>query len=135
MPISEIDMHNLPQITDYVEAPAIRGYGGSGMVDLKEIHLINSDQTVLLEEGVTLTGYGFVDDMLHVQLRYDDILNTDNHGYVYLKKADGETIESVYDVSFWDEVQKDSYEEYIFELNAEELQILTAYCRRYEEAC
>ena len=122
MPISEIDMHNLPQITDYVEAPAIRGYGGSGMVDLKEIHLINSDQTVLLEEGVTLTGYGFVDDMLHVQLRYDDILNTDNHGYVYLKKADGETIESVYDVSFWDEVQKDSYEEYIFELNAEELQ-------------
>lgn len=86
MPISEIDMHNLPQITDYVEAPAIRGYGGSGMVDLKEIHLINSDQTVLLEEGVTLTGYGFVDDMLHVQLRYDDILNTDNHGYVYLKR-------------------------------------------------
>ena len=41
---------------------------------------------------------------------------------MYLKKADGETIESVYDVSFWDEVQKDSYEEYIFELNAEELQ-------------
>ena len=74
-----------------------------------------------MEEGVTLTGYGFVDDMLHVQLRYDDILNTDNHGYVYLKKADGETIESVYDVSFWDEVQKDSYEEYIFPVAVEKL--------------
>ena len=37
-----------------------------------------------------LTGYGILDNELHVQVRYADILETDNHGRIYLKNENGE---------------------------------------------
>ena len=72
-------------------------------------------------DGVMLTGTGLVDGKLHIQVKYDDILNTDNHGYAYLKSSSGEIINYNYSVSFWANNKADSYEEYVFDISAVEL--------------
>ena len=61
-------------------------------------------------DGVMLTGTGLVDGKLHIQVKYDDILNTDNHGYAYLKSSSGEIINYSYSVAFWADNKADSYE-------------------------
>ena len=38
--------------------------------------------------GVALTAIGYVGEKLHIQIRYDSALETDNHGYVYLKNSE-----------------------------------------------
>lgn len=65
--------------------------------------------------GVTLTGIGYVDGKLHVQIYYEDILNTDNHGYVsLLNRETGEMVTSNSSISFFDDAGKGSYQDYIF---------------------
>ncbi|HIW13891.1 MAG TPA: DUF4179 domain-containing protein [Firmicutes bacterium] len=66
-------------------------------------------------EGVTLTSIGYIDGRLRVQVYYEDILNTDNHGMISLiNRNTGEKINCDFSVSFFDEAEKGSYEEYIF---------------------
>jgi hypothetical protein len=72
-------------------------------------------------DGVTITGVGFIDQRLHIQVYYDNILETDNHGYVRLLNADGDEINSEANISFWDSEQKGSYEEYIFDVSPNEI--------------
>lgn len=69
--------------------------------------------------GAQVTAMGYVDGKLHIQTRYDDILETDNHGYVYLQNADGEVIHASATVSFWDETHSGSYDEAVFDVPAE----------------
>ena len=71
--------------------------------------------------GVEITACGYIDGMLHVQAHYDDILNTDNHGYVYLKNSDGHEIQCLQNIAFWGEDRSGSYEEYIFDISQDEL--------------
>ena len=68
-----------------------------------------------------LTGTGLVDGKLHIQVKYDDILNTDNHGYAYLKNSSGKIINYNYSVAFWADNKADSYEEYVFDIDYDEL--------------
>lgn len=124
--LTEIDLGNVPLISDLIEAPDIRGGSGRdldvfGESDPRLMRPKEASASVL-EEGVTLTGYGIVDGKLHVQIRYDRILETDNHGEVYLKSPSGEVLHCQYNTAFWDEDQKDSYEEYIFSVTSEELE-------------
>ena len=66
-------------------------------------------------DGVTLTGIGYVDDRLHIQVYYSDILNTDNHGEVYLFNRRTETLIAANgSISFFDDAKTGSYEDYIF---------------------
>ena len=81
-----------------------------------------------LTEGVTLTAAGYTDGHLRVQIRYADILSTDNHGFLWLENADGDRIEPVLSESFWapghlnnGTGNNDSIEEYLFELPEEAL--------------
>lgn len=72
--------------------------------------------------GASVTAIGFVEGRLHVQLYYEDIARTDNHGLVWLQDDSGHIIQCESSVSFWDEAQRGSYEEYIFPVSsAEEL--------------
>lgn len=64
---------------------------------------------------------GIVEGKLHIQVRFSDILNTDNHGYVYLKNEDGKVVNCQSSVAFWDQSHVNSYEEFVFEVSAEEL--------------
>ena len=72
-------------------------------------------------EDVTITGMGWADGYLHIQSHYDNILDTDAHGGVYLKDASGDNITDVFEVSFWDkEDPGSSYSEQIFDITPEE---------------
>lgn len=65
--------------------------------------------------GVTLTGIGYVDGYLHIQMYYEDILKTDNHGSISLINSEtGEMIPCNGSISFFDDAREGSYEDYIF---------------------
>lgn len=70
--------------------------------------------------GASVTAIGFVNGQLHVQLYYEDIARTDNHGWVWLQDDSGHIIPCEGTVSFWDEAQRGSYEEYIFPVSSVE---------------
>lgn len=73
-------------------------------------------------EGVNVTGMGWVDGMLRIQVHYDRVWETDNHGEVYLLDAEGDVHWSAYQVSFWDEQRGGRYDEYLFEVTPEKLE-------------
>lgn len=118
--LTQIDTENVNSITEFVTEPYSRGGGGE---DFDNLSLMKPDEinAICLKNGVNLTGYGIVDGKLHIQLRFDDILNTDNHGYVYLKAQDGKTLNCESNFSFWDDNHVNSYEEYVFPISANEL--------------
>ena len=123
--ITEVDLSQIPFIESFVTNPDIRGWGGTNLTSLDKSRLLliapQNTTTIALEDGVTLTGYGIVDDKLHIQIQYDNILETDNHGDVYLKNVDGDILHCAYNIAFWDSTKTNSYEEYIFPVSAEEL--------------
>ena len=88
-----------------------------------KIRLMEPDKesAVVMEKGVALTGYGILDNELHVQVRYADILETDNHGRIYLKNENGEAVYDQYSVSFRDDDGRDNYQEYVFPIPADGL--------------
>lgn len=92
------------------------GYGEVGDDVLRE----NKEQTFTLAQGAIVTGYGFVNDKLHIQVRYSDILTFDNHGWIRLANGDREI--NPLSVSFWDEERKDSFTEYIFDISKTEIE-------------
>ncbi|MCR5649511.1 MAG: hypothetical protein K6F67_08295 [Oscillospiraceae bacterium] len=89
--------------------------GGSGDLEAgKEGMLVVPGETETpLTRGVSLTGWAEWDGKLSVQIRYEDILETDNHGDVYLLAADGGIIPCLYTVAVHDGA--DSLEDYVFD--------------------
>lgn len=66
-------------------------------------------------DGAAVTGIGYVDGTLHVQVYYEDIHKTDNHGFLSLVHNEtGEKIDCDASLAFWDNQKKGSYEDYIF---------------------
>lgn len=87
--------------------------------------LLSEGSMLDIGKGASVTGMGFIDGQLHIQAYYEDILQTDNHGYIYLVDKNGQELygkdgES-FGTSFWDKDRKGSYEEYIFDITPEEL--------------
>lgn len=94
--------------------------GRSGRGDAAEVLL--PCLNVSPAAGASVTAVGFVEGQLHIQLYYEDIARTDNHGWIWLQDESGQVIQCEGTVSFWDEAQRGSYEEYIFPVSsAEEL--------------
>ena len=73
-------------------------------------------------EGVAVTGLGEVDGQLHVQVYYEDIHRTDNHGWVWLLPQEGPRIMPLCSGAFWDEAHAGSYEDYVFDADASALE-------------
>jgi hypothetical protein len=80
-----------------------------------------------LVSGVTISAMGYINGKLHIQVYYENILKTDNHGYVYLQNDAGEVIQSTVSISFWDSERQGSYEEYVFDIIPTELENYTLY--------
>ncbi len=72
-------------------------------------------------DGVTVTAAGWVNEALHMQVRYEDILRTDNHGFLYYIDENGETIYADSSYSFWDDDGVSGIEEYVFDLAPQDL--------------
>lgn len=110
--------------------PTIRGWSGSPASDrhdaakekARRMMVLNTNNSLEIPviDGVTLTGIGIVDGSLHIQIRYADILHTDNHGFLTLSDKSGNSYEEglrkqeVGSVSWFGE-NHDSWEEYIFD--------------------
>ena len=124
MELDSIDVINIREENEFIVNPQIRGMAGNGNLDIDDAEsesLLLPDETgYQLCDGASLTGTGFVNGKLHIQVKYEDILNTDNHGYVFLKDSSGETKEYDYSISFWAN-SSDSYEEYIFDISSDAL--------------
>ncbi len=115
--LPKISLKNIAPVYVLQENVEIRGW--SGEYETGGYLTRNESISFSPVAGVTITSYGFVDDRLHIQVHYEDILNTDNHGCVYLKDQDGNEIQSEFSVAFWDEEHTGSYEEYIFDVDPE----------------
>lgn len=116
---------NLAHIEEDVPTQTVRPRGISGIENLEKNGDWEEGQTMAVlkpsgsicvpTDGVTLTGIGYVDDCLHVQVYYEDILNTDNHGTIFLTDTQtGAKVLCDASISFFDQEEKGSYEDYIF---------------------
>lgn len=87
----------------------------------QEYLCVDESKLVVPTPGVTVTNYGFINNKLHVQVYYEDILQFDNHGYIYLVGRDGKEVLPRSSTAFWDEERRGSYEEYIFDISVDEI--------------
>lgn len=76
--------------------------------------------------GVAITAMGYVDGLLHIQVLYESILETDNHGQLWLDNG-VEKLECLGSLSFFAENGSDSYEDYYFDVTPAQLADCTLY--------
>ena len=108
----------------YADTPGIEERLSSGAIrQLGSVLAADPADERMLAEGVYLTAAGYTDGFLRVQLRFTDILRTDNHGFLWLEDTQGGKTEDLYSESFWAEGHRnngtgnnDSFEEYVFEI-------------------
>ena len=104
-------------LSDAALSPDTQGIGsrGSSGEKVDPVVLVPGEALSTPVEGVTVTGLGYVNGCLHVQTHYDDILNTDNHGYVTLvHRETGEVIQRESSISFFDSDGTGSYQDECF---------------------
>lgn len=125
--LTKISMESISEVTERKGKESLDIRGGS-YIDkyvsegtMQEYLCADKSKMFVPTPGVTVTNYGFINDRLHVQVYYEDILQFDNHGYVYLVDADGNEVLPGSSTAFWDEERRGSYEEYIFDISADEM--------------
>lgn len=125
----DLDLSAIPENPEMTKDFISRGYGASSKEDFEkfDMNTVMVQQGALCEpvEGITVTAVGYVDGSLRIQTHYENILKTENHGYVFFKDKDGREIFDVQSISFWDEDVTGSYDEQEFDLSPEELENLT----------
>lgn len=74
-------------------------------------------------EHLYLTGMGYIDGKLHLQLKMEEKPTLDPHGYFYLVDEAGERLGYSYSISFMREENGEQidYQEFVFDLPQEEL--------------
>ena len=77
-------------------------------------------------DGATITNIGFIDNKLHIQIYFEDILSYDNHGYIDLRDESGNKAE-YYSISFWDDEKVGSYDEIVYDISPEDIENYQAY--------
>ena len=113
---------------------ALRGFGGSSADVLRS--KIDSSYTADMlvptgtlsapAPGVTVTAIGYIDGLLHIQVLYENIHETDNHGQLWLENG-AEKLECLGSLSFFAENGSDSFEEYVFDVSPAQLADCTLY--------
>lgn len=123
--LPQLDLTSATRPADTQINVHIRGYSqpDGERIDVESIPILTEQNDLLFSPipGVQVTAIGYIGGKLHIQEHYDNIHETDNHGYVYLQNEDGEMIHSSASISFWDEAHSGSYDEKIFDIPAEEL--------------
>lgn len=128
--IDEIDLSTADENAEIQNEVDKNGYAYDGKTETKE-YLEN--MPCLVPQGnlyspfpnVTITGIGFVDGKLHIQMLFENRSKTDSHGFVHLVDEDGNRIESPFAVYFLKDAnteRHDSYYEEVFEISPEELE-------------
>ena len=91
-------------------------------VDLSEVSASN-DKVYTPIAGVEVRDICWQDGALRARVHCDDVRNTDNHGYLYLRCADGQIIEAEQDQNGpeWDDAGTGFLYEYVFDIPQEQL--------------
>ena len=112
--LDELDKHEKAR---QLEEFYVCGRGGD-IDPEKEDYIIESNMNMELNApGVFLTGIGYLNDQLHIQLHIDDNKNLDNHGI--LKLLGDEELQAKTTLSFiYEDV---NYDEFIFDISEKEL--------------
>lgn len=100
-----------------------RGGSASDGFDPHTITEVLVQQKKLLQpiDHVVVTGMGYVDDLLHIQIHYENRSENDGHGYISLKDETGQEYFGLGNISFWDETGTGSYDELVFDISPEKL--------------
>ncbi len=128
--LTELDLHTVTEATATQKPLSFRG-GGGKYFDYEsrydQNYLVPVEGGILSPvDGVTVTNIGFVDDKLHIQVYFEDILSYDNHGYIRMIDANGNPAESVH-FSFWDDRKVGSFEEMIYDISPDDIENYQAY--------
>lgn len=123
--IDGIDLSEAPKNPPIMKEVNYRGYSSKYEIDISDYSYLipNTEPLAVPIDGVSVTGIGWVDGKLHIQTYYEDILKTDNHGYVYLVDENGNCIGDDFpNISFWDDERKGSYDEQVFDIDYSDLE-------------
>ena len=122
--LPELNLNALEAAAGTFTPSDIRGGGGADYAAQREDFqaLVSAGTVCAPVDGVAVTAAGYVAGKLHIQVRYDAILETDNHGYVYLKNEAGDVIQCDTSISYFgDGEKKESFSEYIFDLAGKDI--------------
>lgn len=125
--LTQISLDAISEVTETQKEEGLDIRGGSytdgyATTEMAGKYLyVDNSKLFVPTPGVAVTNYGFVNDKLHVQVYYEDILQYDNHGYIYLSDTNGDKVLPECSTVFWDEEKKGSYEEYMFDVSADDL--------------
>lgn len=128
IPLSLADASIAPEtlwIDKQSHDPYISGGSAAEAGDLPESARFLAPQTPLYEpaDNLAITGMGWIDGQLHIQLRIQNSLRLDPHGWLNLKTASGETIHTEYTLYFTEHPDTDDrieYQEFIFDITPEQ---------------
>ena len=114
--IDEIGLGDLPEISDTFHPDNINGWSDMESDEAHSTNCIKPSDTPLFyaADSAAVTGYGLVDGKLHIQMKYENRHETDNHGFISLMDSNGEQ-------TYCRGVHFGEYEEYIFDVSPEEL--------------
>jgi len=130
MVLSDLDMNNISTAPETVTPTHIFGGSGTNYSEVENNFRALKATGILISpvEGVDITAMGYVDGNLHIQVRYENVLKTDNHGYIYFQNNEGEKITCNANVAFsTDSEYQERYVEYIYDLSNIELTEYDAY--------
>lgn len=124
--LSGLDLSKAAIAEETQKPESIRG-GGIGFLDEETDCLVPAAGGILSPvDGVTITNIGFIDNKLHIQIYFEDILSYDNHGYIDLRDESGNKAE-YYSISFWDDEKVGSYDEIVYDISPEDIVNYQAY--------
>lgn len=125
--LSGLDLSKVTTAEETQKPESVRGGGGIMNVDYGIGCLVPVAGGILSPvEGVTVTNAGFIDNRLHIQIYFEDILTYDNHGYIDLRDETGNSAEH-YSISFWDDEKVGSYDEIVYDISPEDIANYRAY--------
>ena len=133
--VEGIDLNNIPYEpeTRTIDPEIFRGYSDTEREELSRKPFLTLPEQPLCTpaDGVSIMNVGYFDGELHVLMKYDDILHTDNHGWVDLTDKDGNEIgddgETWEAYDYWDETRTDSYCEQVIKVDHDKLGEYTMY--------
>ena len=128
--LTNLDLIQISATPKTITPTQIFGGGGTNYNEMKNNFQALKTTGILCSPiaGVDITAMGYVDGKLHIQVKYEDSLETDNHGYIYFKNDKGEEIHCIANIAFsTDSEHQERYVEYVYDLSDVDLTQYKAY--------
>ena len=119
--VEGVDMKNIPY-----EPPTTIPTDFRGMDDIEGYRFLLPSEQALSNPapGVSVLNAGYIDGAFHILTRYDDIIHTDNHGFMMLVDNEGNTYGDDANTKwfdYWDGSYTDSFTEQVIQIDYDKL--------------